>query len=378
MTYRPAILLGLLVPLLIWHRSATRAPGTIEEIPAAMAATKRPRIAPAAPLTGLADAAARGTRDLLRNWAAGLDDAEIRGHVETAIARIAADTTRPKEEMFHLRPLLCELAMEGGRRDIGSFIEFHDSLETDGFDCNLVYPALAGHAETDPADAWRQLREVGPSPEQLPGGSQSYCRPEIADHIFRLWARRDPEAAMAALGEHVARHDQMCYWDGHAVSALAAIVRVAGPDVVPGLGAILGGSGPAVTSRRAEFAAALAVHDVAAAQELGPGPIHTHYFIARWTHDDPDAALAYATSLGTRDALLAVATGLLRDDPRRAMDLLHSLNDPAAAKACLESWKEGDADDGAWPVFQGAAPRVNRVTRTHAILIGIHRFQQPE
>ena len=76
--------------------------------------------------------------------------------------------------------------------------------------------------------------------------------------------------------------------------------------------------------------------------------------------------------------MLAVATGLLRDDPRRAMDLLHSLNDPAAAKACLESWKEGDADDDAWPVFEGAAPRVSRVTRTHAILIGIHRFQQPE
>lgn len=368
----------MLVPLLIWHRSATRGTEQAEPAPApaAFAATKRPRVDPPRPLAGLADAAARGTRDSLRQWAAGLDDAEIRGHVETAIARIAADTTRPKEEMFHLRPLLCALAMEGGRRDIDSFIEFQDSLETDGFDCNLVFPALAGHAETDPADAWQQLREVNgilPPLEGIPlNGS------EIADYIFRLWARRDPGAAMAAFGEHVEDLKNVADWDDHAIAALAAIVRVVGPDAVPGLQVMLGGSGPAINSRRAEIAAALAVHDVAAAQELGPGPIHTHYFIARWTHDDPDAALSYATSLGTLDALLAVATGLLRDDPRRAMDLLHSLADPAAAKACLESWKEGEADDDAWPVFQGAAPRVSRVTRTHAILIGIHRFQQPE
>ncbi len=379
MSYRPAIVLCLLVPLLIWHRSATRGAKEAEPAPAPLASSKRPRVDPPRPLAGLADAAARGNRDSLRQWVTGLDDAEIREHVETAIARIAADTTRPKEEIFHLRPLLCALAMEGGRRDIDSFIEFFNSLETGGFDCNLVYPALAGHAEADPADAWRQLREVGPSPEQLPGGSQSYCRPEIADHIFRLWVRRDPEAAVDALKEYAG--DLLEWppdWDDYTTPALSAIIRIAGPHVVPGLNGLFEGYGSNVALQRAKIAAALAVHDVAAAQELDSNAEHTHYFIAHWTHDDPDAALAYATSLGTREALLAVATGLLRDDPRRAMDLLHSLNDPAAAKACLESWKESDADDDAWPVFQGAAPRVSRVTRTHAILIGIHRLQQPQ
>jgi hypothetical protein len=60
------------------------------------------------------------------------------------------------------------------------------------------------------------------------------------------------------------------------------------------------------------------------------------------------------------------------------MELLYSLDDPAAAKACLGSWQDGDADDGAWTVFEGAAPRVSRVTRKDAILIGLHRLEQPE
>ncbi len=378
MSYRPAIVLCLLVPLLIWHRSSTRGTEPAPVPLAAMAASKRPRTDPPRPLAGLADAVARGTRDSLRQWVTGLDDGEIRGHVETAIARIAADTTRPKEEMFHLRPLLCALAMEGGRRDIDSFIEFWYSLDAAQFEGDLVYPALAGLAEIDPAGAWRQRQQKAQLAAQpLPGASNSYC-PEITDHIFRLWARRDPDAAMAAFGEHVKDQKHVADWDDHAIAALAAIIRVTGPDAMPGLQGILGGSGPEITSRRAEIAAALAVHDVAAAQELGPDAEHTHRFIARWTHDDPDAALSYATSLGTRDALLAVATGLLRDDPRRAMEILYSLNDPGAAKACLQSWKEGDADDGAWPVFQGAAPRVSRVTRTHAILIGLHRLEQPD
>jgi hypothetical protein len=54
------------------------------------------------------------------------------------------------------------------------------------------------------------------------------------------------------------------------------------------------------------------------------------------------------------------------------------LDDPAAAKACLGSWQDSDANDGAWPVFEGAAPRVSQVTRHHAILIGLHRLGQPE
>ena len=80
-----------------------------------------------------------------------------------------------------------------------------------------------------------------------------------------------------------------------------------------------------------------------------------------------------------QDALLAVATGLFRDDPRRAMELLYSLDDPEAAKACIGSWKDGDHDDdGAWPVFEGASPRVSRVTRKDAILIALHRLRQLE
>lgn len=376
MTYRPAILLGLLVPLLIWQRSATRAPETIEEAPAPMAATKRPRMAPAAPLRDFADAAARGTRDSLRSWASGLDDEEILDHLQSTLDRIAADTTSSKEELFHLRPLLCALAMEGGRRDIDWFLRAVASME--GLE-NVVgaYPALAGHAESDPADAWVRLEELSATLSE-PEGPHSDGS-EIADHIFRLWARRDPDAAMAAFGEHVADHKLVAEWDDHAIAALAAIIRVTGPDAVPGVQGILGGSGPEITSRRAEIAAALAVHDVEAAQELGPGPIHTHYFIARWTRDDPDAALSYATSLGTQEALLAVATGLFRDDPRRAMDLLYSLDDPEAAKGCIASWKDGDHDDdGAWPVFDGASPRVSRVTRKDAILIALHRLEQPD
>lgn len=376
MTYRPAVLLGLLVPLLIWQRSATRAPETIEEAPAPMAATKRPRMAPAAPLRDLADAAARGTRDSLRSWASGLDDEEILDHLQTTRDRIAADTTSSKEELFHLRPLLCALAMEGGWRDFESFLRSLDSLE--GLEnVVLAYPALAGHAETDPADAWERLQELSTILPELEGRHSDGS--EIADHIFRLWARRDPDAALAAFGDHVADHKLVAEWDDHAIAALAAIIRVTGPDAVPGVQGILGGSGPEITSRRAEIAAALAAHDVEAAQELGPGPIHTHYFIARWTQNDPDAALAYATSLGTQDNLLAVATGLFRDDPRRAMELLYSLDDPEAAKACIASWKDGDHDDdGAWPVFEGASPRVSRVTRKDAILIALHRLEQPD
>jgi hypothetical protein len=115
-----------------------------------------------------------------------------------------------------------------------------------------------------------------------------------------------------------------------------------------------------------------------AARAFGTGPLPTHRFIARWTDDDPDPALSFATSLGTQEALLAVAKGLLRDDPRRAMELLYSLDDPAAAKACLVSWSSSDANDGAWPVFENAAPRVSRVTRDDAILIGRHRLEQAE
>ena len=149
--------------------------------------------------------------------------------------------------------------------------------------------------------------------------------------------------------------------------------------MVPGLTGPLDGADLYAALRRAEIAAALAVHDVAAAEKLGSDAEHTARFIARWTRDDPDAALSYATSLGTQEALLAVATGLFRDDPRRAMELLYSLNDPEAAKACIGTWKNGDHDDdGAWPVFEGAAPRVSRVTRKDAILIALHRLQQPE
>lgn len=396
MTYRPAILLGLLVPLLIWQRSATRAPETIEEAPAPMAATKRPRTAPAAPLRDLADAAARGTRDSLRSWASGLDDEEILDHLQTTLDRIAADTTSSKEELFHLRPLLCALAMEGGRRDIGSFLKSLESLEGLG-NVVLAYPALAGHAETDPADAWERLQEMSGTLPVLgdahtdglenadlifspaePEGIHSDGS-EIAGQIFRMWTLRDSEAAKDALKEYSGGLEWSADWDDHATAALSAIIRVAGPDVVPGLTGPLGGSAPYVALRRAEIAAAVAVHDVAAAQKLGSDVGHTSRFIARWTQDDPDAALSYATSLGTQEALLAVATGLFRDDPRRAMELLYSLNDPEAAKACIGSWKDGDHDnDGAWPVFEDASPRVSRVTRKDAILIGLHRLEQPD
>ncbi len=396
MTYRPAILLGLLVPLLIWQRPATPAPATREEAPAPMAATKRPRMAPAAPLRGLADAAARGTRDSLRHWASGLDDEEILDHLQTTLARIAADTTSTKEELFHLRPLLCALAMEGGRRDIESFLRSLDSME-ELRNVVLAYPALAGHAETDPADAWGRLQGIGARLPELEGsrsgGSENSdslfpsSEPkgihsggsEIAGQIFRLWTLRDPEAAKEALKEHAGGLEWAADWDDHATAALSAIIRVAGPDVLPGLTGPLDGSGPDVASQRAEMAAALAVHDVAAAQKLGPDAEHSARFIARWTQDNPDAALSYATSLGTQEALLAVATGLFRDDPRRAMELLYSLNDPEAAKACISSWKDGDNDDdGAWPVFEGASPRVSRVIRKDAILIALHRLQQLE
>lgn len=378
MTYRPAILLGLLVPLLIWQRSATRAPETIEEIPAPMAATKRPRMAPAAPLGGLADAAARGTRDSLRYWASGLDDEEILDHLQTTLARIAADTTSTKEELFHLRPLLCALAMEGGRRDIEAFLSSLKSMEgLDGSIGNLAYPALAGHAETDPADAWLRLQDYIAFPVELVKG-RSYGW-EITAEIFRLWALEDVETAKDALRAYVWDLDGATDWGVHATAALSATIRVAGPDVLPGLTGPLDGSAPEATLRRAEIAAALAVHDVAAAQKIGPDAEHSARFIARWTQDDPDAALSYATSLGTQDALLAVATGLFRDDPRRAMELLYSLDDPEAAKACIGSWKDGDHDDdGAWPVFEGASPRVSRVTRKDAILIALHRLQQTE
>lgn len=396
MTYRPAIFLGLLVPLLIWQRSSTRAPETREEAAPPMAATKRPRMAPAAPLRDVADAAARGTRDSLRSWASGLDDEEILDHLQTTLDRIAADTTRSKEELFHLRPLLCALAMEGGRRDIESFLRSLDSM-VGSENVVLAYPALAGHAETDPADAWGRLPGIGARLPELEGsrsgGSEnsdsSFPSPEpqgihsggseIAGQIFRLWTLRDPEAAMAALDEYVMHKESMASWDGHAVAALAAIVRVSGPDAVPGLELLLEGYGSDVVSRRAEISAALAVHDVAAAQKLDPDARHTDRFITRWTQDDPDAALNYATSLGTQEALLAVATGLFRDDPRRAMELLYSLNDPEAARACIGSWKDGDhEDDGAWPVFEGASPRVSRVTRKDAILIALHRLEQTE
>lgn len=396
MTYRPAILLGLLVPVLIWQRSATHAPETIEEAPAPMAATKRPRMSPAAPLAGLADAAARGTRDSLRHWASGLDDEEILDHLQTTLARIAADTTRSKEELFHLRPLLCALAMEGGRRDIESFLRSLDSIEGLG-NVVLAYPALAGHAETDPADAWERLQEMSGTipvlgdahtdglenadlifspaePEGIHSGGS-----EIAGQIFRLWTLRNPEAAKDALKEYAGPLEFSADWDGLTTAALSAIVRVAGPDVVPGLQLLFEGYGSDVASRRAEISAALAVHDVAAAQKLDPDARHTDRFIARWTQDDPDAALSYATSLGTQEALRAVATGLFRDDPRRAMELLYSLDDPEAAKACIGTWKDGDHDDdGAWPVFEGASPRVSRVTRKDAILIALHRLQQTE
>lgn len=377
MTYRPAILLGLLAPLLIWQRSANRAPGTIEELPPApMAATKRPRIAPAAPLHGFADAAARGTRDSLRSWASGLDDEEILDHLQTTLDRIAADGTRPKEELFHLRPLLCALAMEAGRRDIEAFTGSRDSMEAAEIAGNLVYPAIAGHAEIDPAGAWLRLQET----QQFEGipivGGFGSNGSEIADYIFRLWVRKDPEAAKNALKKY--RGELMWWTDSNdqALAALSAIIRVAGPDAAQGLVDV---SGTGFTSQCAEIAAALAAHDVAAAQKQSPDAEHSARFIARWTRDDPDAALSYATSLGTQDALLAVATGLFRDDPRRAMDLLYSLNDPEAAKACIGTWKDGDhGDDGAWPVFEGAAPRVSRVTRKDAILIALHRLQQLE
>jgi len=377
-SYRPAILLCLLVPLLIWHRSATRGTEPASVPLASMAASKRPRIDPSRPLAGFADAVARGTRDSLRQWAAGLDDAEIRGHVETAIARIAADTTRPKEEMFHLRPLLCALAMEGGRRDFESFLKSVDSLGgSAGFDENLGYPALAGHAETDPADAWEHLIQTSGTLPLL--GEPHSDGSEIAGQIFRMWTLRDPEAAKEALKEYAGGLEWPAEWDDQTTGALSAIIRVAGPDVVPGLTGPLDGADLYAALRRAEIAAALAVHDVAAAEKLGSDAEHTARFIARWTRDDPDAALSYATSLGTQEALLAVATGLFRDDPRRAMELLYSLNDPEAAKACIGTWKNGDHDDdGAWPVFEGAAPRVSRVTRKDAILIALHRLQQPE
>ena len=376
MTYRPAIFFGLLVPLLIWQRSATRAPETIEEAPAPMAATKRPRMAPA-PLAGLADAAARGTRDSLRSWASGLDDEEILDHLQTTLDRIAADGTRPKEELFHLRPLLCALAMEGGRRDIESFTgSLGDSIEAAEIAGNLVYPAMAGHAEIDPAGAWLRLQET----QQFEGipiaGGFGSNGSEIADYIFRLWVRKDPEAAKNALKEY--RGELMWWTDSNdqALAALSAIIRVAGPDAAQGLVDV---SGTGFTSQCAEIAAALAAHDVAAAQKQSPDAEHSARFIARWTRDDPAAALSYATSLGTQDALLAVATGLFRDDPRQAMELLYSLNDPEAARACIGSWKDGDHDDdGAWPVFEGASPRVSRVTRKDAILIGIHRLEQTE
>jgi hypothetical protein len=286
--------------------------------------------------------------------------------------------------------------MEGGRRDSGSFLKSLDSLEGLG-NVDLAYPALAGHAETDPADAWGRLPGMGGTLPELEGARSdglenadlifSPAEPEgihsdgaeIAGQIFRIWTLRDPEAAKDALKEYAGGLEWSADWDDLSTSALAAIIRVAGPDGVPGLTGPLDGSDLYAASRRAEIAAALAVHDVAAAQKLGSDAEHSARFIARWTRDDPDATLSYATSLGTRDALLAVATGLFRDDPRRAMELLYSLNDPEAAKACIGTWKNGDHDDdGAWPVFEGAAPRVSRVTRKDAILIALHRLQLPE
>jgi hypothetical protein len=268
--------------------------------------------------------------------------------------------------------------MEGGRRDFESFLKSVDSLGgSAGFDENLAYPALAGHAETDPADAWEHLIQTSGTWPLL--GEPHSDGSEIAGQIFRMWMLRDPEAAKEALKEYAGGLEWSAEWDDQTTAALSAIIRVAGPDVVPGLTGPLDGSDLYAALRRAEIAAAVAVHDVAAAQKLGSDAEHSARFIARWTRDDPDAALSYATSLGTRDALLAVATGLFRDDPRRAMELLYSLNDPEAAKACIGTWKNGDHDDdGAWPVFEGAAPRVSRVTRKDAILIALHRFQQPE
>jgi hypothetical protein len=377
-SYRLAILLCALVPLLLWQRSTPGVAKTEGPPAAPMAATKRPRAAPSPPLGGFADAAARGTRDSLRHWAAGLGDAEILEHLATAIAQVEQDPTRPSELQFRLRPLLCALAMEGGRRDIDGFLRSLESLgtataeEEDPFDGTrvtfplagkLVLPAIAGHADVDPADAWERLRRSGPG--ALLEGS------EIVSHVFYSWAGHDTAATMATLAEMHETGDWSLAMQAYAA---AGMVRRIGPEMsVPSWLDFTGDSLAGI-----EFAAALAAHDPQAALARSSEPAFVDGFISRWTHADPDAALAFATAQGRPEALVAVARGLLRDDPRRAIELLDSLNDPAAARACLSSWQDAACDDDAWPVFEGAAPRVSLTTRKDAILLGLHRFPETE
>ncbi len=367
-SYRPAILLCALVPLLLWQRSTT--PAEVPE-PAAspMAPTKRPRSTSSKPLAGFGDAAARGNHDSLRSWAAGLSDPELRENLEATVDRITQDTTASKEELFHLRPLLCALAMEGGRRDISGFTQYLWSMGPENGQNSLfsdaVFPAIAGHAENNPADAWARLQGASMLGSRSFVAGELYPEgTEIADYIFRLWASQDPAAAISGIEEFVSTGQDLTAWKSHAISAIA---RVRGPEEVSRLVHHL--DFPTLH----KISAVLAMRDPQAVD-----PAYAPEFLPLWTHEDPDAALAYATSLGTQEALLAVAKGFLRDDPRRAMDLLYSLNDPEAATALLKSWQPGDANDGAWPVFPGAAPRVNANTRKDAIFFALHRLQPPE
>ena len=105
-------------------------------------------------------------------------------------------------------------------------------------------------------------------------------------------------------------------------------------------------------------------------------------YLRTWARDQPDEALAFARTLDSNEkALRYVASGMARDDPQRAIQVLAMRPESEVSTGnILEFWMLSPADvanDQAWPIYEGAAPRVSATERNETIFRAAESMELP-
>jgi hypothetical protein len=374
--------LGVVVVALLVVIATRRNPSAAENQQAPAKETKSALRGDASRIDGLSAALARGTPDSLRTWVSGLDDAALRQHLEKCVEWLAEDSKSP--EALRFRAVLAALAMEGGRRDVEGFTAYlKDKAVAEkrvGVGVRFregVNAAIAGYAESNPADAWRRLQgEVVHDFGKGVSHEFTNCL-EAAAQTFQLWTERDPDAALAAI------HDFPSVGGpgtSRFVGAVGAFAASCPAEELPGLISWAkrqtpsDGSDNKAPALIRSLAANLARRDPQAAWDLvtsGNWESPEEY-LRIWACDQPDEALAFARTLDSNEiALRYVASGMARDDPQRAIQVLAMHPDSEVSTgSILEFWMLSPADianDQTWPIYKGAAPRVSATERNEVI-----------
>jgi hypothetical protein len=377
------VCLGVVLLALLAVIADRRNPSDGDSQQVAAKEAKAARRVDASRIDGLSGALARGTPESLRTWVSDLDDAALRQHFEKCVEWLAEDSKSP--EALRFRAVLAALAMESGRRDVEGFTAYLKEKAVGEKRVGVgvrfregVNAAIAGCAEADPADAWRKLQnEVVHDFGKGVAHEFTNCL-EASAHTFRLWTERDPDAAFAAIQGFPSIGGP---GTGRFVGAVGAFAASCPDADLPGLISWAkrqtpsdGSDGNAPVLIRS-LAANLARRDPQAAWDLmtsGNWQSPEEY-LRTWARDQPDEALAFARTLDPNEtALRHVASGMARDNPQRAILVLAMRPDSEVATGdILEFWMLSPADianDEAWPIYQGAAPRVSATERNEVIV----------